>query len=45
MKPNQHTAEQIVKIPEQADKGEQPIAAVCRQHGIAENAFYRWRKA
>lgn len=45
MKPNQHTAEQIIKILEQADKGEQPIAAVCREHGIAENTFYRWQKA
>ena len=45
MKTNQHTAEQIIRILEQAEKGEQPIAAVCREHGIAENTFYRWRKA
>ncbi len=45
MKPNQHTAEQIIKILEQAEKGAQSVAAVCRQHGIAENTFYRWRKA
>jgi putative transposase len=45
MKTSQHTAEQIVKIIEQAEKGEQSIAAICRQHGIAENTFYRWRKA
>lgn len=44
MKTNQHTAEQIIKILEQAEKGEQTIAAVCRAHGIAENTFYRWRK-
>lgn len=44
MKTSQHTAEQIIKILEQAEKGEQTIAAVCRQHGIAENTFYRWRK-
>ena len=44
MKTNQHTAEQIIKILEQAEKGEQTIAAVCREHGIAENTFYRWRK-
>lgn len=44
MKPNQHTAEQIIKILEHADKGEQPIAAICREHGIAENTLYRWRK-
>jgi len=45
VKPNHHTAEQIIKILEHADKGEQTVAAVCREHGIAENTFYRWRKA
>ena len=45
MKPNQHTAEQIIKILDQAEKGEQTVAAVCREHGIAETTFYRWRKA
>ncbi len=45
MKPNQHMAEQIIKILEQAEKGEQSLAVVCREHGIAENTFYRWRKA
>jgi putative transposase len=44
MKTTSHTPEQIVKIIEQAEKGEQTIAAVCREHGIAENTFYRWRK-
>ena len=44
MKTTTHTPEQIVKIIEQAEKGEQTIAAVCREHGIAENTFYRWRK-
>src|SRR6266542_6697634 len=34
-----------IKILEQAEKGEQTVAAVCREHGIAENTFYRWRKA
>ena len=44
MKTSQHTAEQIIRILEQAEKGEQTIAALCREHGIAENTFYRWRK-
>jgi putative transposase len=44
MKPDHHTAEQIIKILEQAEKGEQTITAICRTHGIAENTFYRWRK-
>jgi putative transposase len=45
MKLNQHTPEQIIKILDQAAKGEQTVAAVCRDHGIAEQTFYRWRKS
>lgn len=45
MKTSTHTPEQIIKIIEQAEKGEQSIAAICREHSIAENTFYRWRKA
>ncbi len=45
MKSSQHTAEQIVKILEQAERGEQSVGAVCREHGIAEATFYRWRRA
>ncbi len=44
MKTNQHTPEQIIKILDQAATGEQSVAAVCREHGIAETTFYRWRK-
>lgn len=44
MRTSQHTAEQIVKILEQAERGEQTIGAVCREHGITEATFYRWRK-
>jgi len=36
MKTSSHTPEQIIKIIEQAEKGEQSIAAICRDHGIAE---------
>ncbi|WP_322489297.1 transposase [Chloroflexus sp.] len=45
MRSSQHTAEQIVKILEQAERGEQSVGAVCREHGIAEATFYRWRRA
>ena len=45
VKTTQHTTEQIIKLLEQAEKGEQTIAALCRDHAIAENTFYRWRKA
>ncbi len=45
MKNGQHTAEQIIKILDQAQKGEKTVAALCRDHGIAEATFYRWRAA
>ncbi len=43
MQKSQFTDEQIVAILQQAEKGDAPIAEVCRQHNIAENTFYRWR--
>ncbi len=45
MRTTAYAPEQIIKIIEQAEKGEQRIAAICCEHGIAENTFYRWRKA
>ncbi len=45
MKNGQYTAEQIIKILDQAQKGEKSVAAICRDHGIAEATFYRWRNA
>ncbi len=44
MKPNQHTAEQIIKILDQALTEKQTVAALCRDYGIAENTSCRWRK-
>ncbi len=44
MKKGQFTEEQIVRILQQADRGAQTIGAICREHGIAENTFYTWRK-
>jgi putative transposase len=44
MKANQFSPEQIIKILRQAEQGEQTIGAVCRENGIAETTFYRWRK-
>jgi putative transposase len=45
MKSGPYTAEQIIKILDQAQKGEQTVAALCRDHGSAEATFYRWRNA
>jgi putative transposase len=44
MKREQFSPEQIIAILQQAEKGEQSVATVCREHGIAEVTFYRWRK-
>ena len=43
MKKGQFTDEQIVAILQQAEKGDQRIADVCREHNVSENTFYRWR--
>ncbi len=45
MKTNQYSAEAIIRILAQAEHGTQTIGEVCREHGIAEATFYRWRKA
>jgi putative transposase len=45
MKTSQFSAEQIIKILDQAEKGEQTVGVVCREHGITETTFYRWRRA
>ena len=28
----------------QAEKGEQAIQSICREHAITKTTFYRWRK-
>ena len=43
MQKSQFTDEQIVAILQQAEKGEQTVAELCRQHNVSENSFYRWR--
>jgi putative transposase len=44
MKQGQFSQEQIIAILHQAEKGEQTIQAICREHAITETTFYRWRK-
>jgi len=43
MKQKQFSDEQIVAVLQEAEKGQKPIAALCKEHGISENTFYRWR--
>jgi putative transposase len=43
MKNSQFSAEQLIKILEQAERDEHSISGICRAHGISETTFYRWR--
>ena len=43
MKQSQFTDEQIVAILQAAEKGDKTILALCREYGVSENTFYRWR--
>ena len=38
-----HTAEQIIRALREVDSGA-PVGFVCRQLGIVEKTFYRWRE-
>jgi putative transposase len=44
MKVSRFSEEQIIHLLHQAERGEQSIGTLCRQHGIIEPTFYRWRK-
>jgi len=43
MEQKTHSAEEIIRILRQAAGG-QTAQAVCRQHNISEQTFYRWKK-
>ena len=42
MKPKRFTEEQIIGILKQAQSGIK-VAELCRQHGISDVTFYKWR--
>ena len=44
MKRGRFSEEQIVGILREAEREEKPVGQICREHGIAEQTFYRWRK-
>ena len=43
MKQKSHSTEEVIRILRQADGG-QAAQAVCREHNIFEQTFYRWKK-
>ena len=44
MEKSQFTDEQIIGILHKAERGQTSIAAICRDAGITQTTFYRWRK-
>ena len=43
MKDKTHKTEEMIRILRQADGGE-AAQAICREHNISEQTFYRWKK-
>ena len=44
MKKKRYNAEQIVRILQEAEKGETTIGELCRRYEVSEATFYRWRR-
>ena len=44
MKKKRYDAEQIVRILQEAEKGETTIGDLCRKYEVSEATYYRWRR-
>jgi putative transposase len=44
MKRKQFSEEQIVRIVRAVEQSEKGVPEACREQGIAENTYYRWRR-
>ena len=44
MKAKRYTTEQKIRILREAEKADQSIVEVCREQGISEQTFHRWKR-
>jgi putative transposase len=44
MKRKGFSNEQIIGILKEAEREDKTVAQVCREHGVSENSYYRWRR-
>lgn len=44
MRPPKLSDEQIVALLREAERGQKSIAELCREAGVTETTFYRWRR-